>query len=371
MKRRQPAGRPSNHTKPAQQQTKNQASRMKRRAPARKRDARRTRLIIAIAILGVLILIAGGILIYIYDLLGNINTVPSGQQTIPSEFDQPTESLVNPLPEKKGIYNILLLGVDSRDQERIDERSDSMMILTIDQVHGKIKLTSLQRDMLVFIPGVKEPKKLNSANSLGGPLLVMRTVNEALRLNINKYMLVNMFGMEQIIDIAGGVWLDIENQQIEYINQTIHDANINYPDTAPSPLLTQAGRQLLNGRQAVGYARIRKLDSDYKRMERQRAVIQALLDTFLAADLGTKNKMMAAGLGLITTNMSSDEILKIGINMVPALSGEINQLQIPIEGYFKEYSGSEWVNLCDFNGMIPLLQEFIYGEVYPFDKVKV
>ena len=328
-------------------------------------------MIIAGAILGVLVLIAGAILLYVFDLLGNINTLPSGQQTIPSQYDQPTESLVNPLPDKKGIYNILLLGIDSRDAARIDERSDAMMILTIDQVHGKIKLTSLQRDMLVYIPGVKDPEKLNAANSLGGPLLAMRTVNDTFRLNITKYMVVNMFGMEQIIDLTKGVWIDVRQPEIEWLNGSVSEANSYYPDTEPSALLTQPGRQLLDGRQAVAYARIRYLDSDYKRMERQRTVIQALLDAFLAADLGTKNRMMASGLSLISTNMTSEEILKIGIDMIPVLSGETDQLQIPIEGYFIEYSGSTWVNLCDFNGMIPLLQEFIFGEIFPFDPVRV
>ena len=328
-------------------------------------------MIIAGAILGVLVLIIGVVLLYIFDLLGNVNTLPSDQQTIPSQYDQPTESLVNPLPDKQGIYNILLLGIDARDPDRIDERSDSMMILTIDQLHGKIKLTSLQRDMLVYIPGVKEPEKLNAVNALGGPLLVMRTVNDTFRLNITKYMLVNMFGMEQIIELAGGIWIDVEQAQIEWINISIVDANQNYPDTEPSAMLSKPGRQLLDGRQAVAYARIRKSDSDYKRMERQRAVIQALLDAFMSADFGTKNRMLASGLGLITTNMSSEEILKIGIDMIPALNGQIEQLQIPIQGYYKEYSGSTWVNLCDFNGMIPLLHEFIFGETYPFDPVKV
>ena len=356
MKRRQPVSRPVNQTK---------------RRKVKKTTAKKRGLIIAAAILGVLVLIIGVVLLYIFDLLGNVNTLPSDQQTIPSQYDQPTESLVNPLPDKQGIYNILLLGIDARDPDRIDERSDSMMILTIDQLHGKIKLTSLQRDMLVYIPGVKEPEKLNAVNALGGPLLVMRTVNDTFRLNITKYMLVNMFGMEQIIELAGGIWIDVEQAQIEWINISIVDANQNYPDTEPSAMLSKPGRQLLDGRQAVAYARIRKSDSDYKRMERQRAVIQALLDAFMSADFGTKNRMLASGLGLITTNMSSEEILKIGIDMIPALNGQIEQLQIPIQGYYKEYSGSTWVNLCDFNGMIPLLHEFIFGETYPFDPVKV
>ena len=383
MKKNQPVSRPPQNTA-GRSSTKASESRSDSRVTvsanglAKKNAGKRRRkmppkkkaMIIAASILGVIVILAGIVYAVVMGWLSNINTDPS-DATIPSEYNPPTESLDNPLPEIDGIFNILLLGVDTRDSESVKERSDSMMILTVDQIHGKVKLTSLQRDMLVYIPGIDEPQKINSANSFGGPLLAMRVVNETLRLNITDYMVVNMRGMEQIIDLAGGVTLDILDEQIEYINDEVNYENGFFPDTEKSPLLTKAGRQLVNGRQAVAYARIRKLDSDYKRMERQRLVIQAMLNAFLKADLSTKSNMIAEGLSLITTNMTSEEILNVGINMVPKLSGDIDQLQIPIKGYFTEYSGSNWVNLCDFNGMIPILHEFIFGETYPFDPVKI
>jgi polyisoprenyl-teichoic acid--peptidoglycan teichoic acid transferase len=341
-------------------------ARSRRKVPAKKKG-----IIIASSVLGVLVLLAAVAYLYVMGLIGNINRIDDGNVTIPSEYNPPTESLVNPLPEMNGITNILLLGVDARDSDSIAERSDSMMILTIDQIHGKIKLTSLQRDMLVYIPGIEAPKKINSANAYGGPLLAMRVVNETFRLNITKYMVINMRGMEQLIDLAGGVMIDVKQAEIKYLNTNIREENALYGENGTSPYLTEAGLQLLDGRQAVGYARIRKLDSDYKRMERQRTVLQAMLNAFLAADLGTKNNMITQGFGLITTNLSSPEILNIGLTMIPNLSSTIKQMQIPITGYFKEYSGDSWVNLCDFNGMIPLLHQFIFEESFDFDPVKV
>lgn len=337
----------------------------------RKLQRRKKAVIAAAAALAVLLFIIAGISAYLRFLTDRINFVRPGDETIPEQFNPPTESLFNPVPSERGITNILLLGIDSRDSSSIRERSDAMLILTIDQNSGQLKLTSLQRDMLVHIPGAKEPAKINSANVLGGPMLAVRVVNETFRLDIKNYMVVNMRGMEQIIDLAGGVWIDVASAEITYLNNNIQNENQIFADSPQSALVSSAGLQLLDGRQAVGFSRIRKLDSDYRRMERQRTILQALFDAFLQADLLAKNNIIAEGLELITTNMTADEILNIGLNIAPRFNSRIAQLQIPIDGFFTEYSGMSWVNLCDFNGMIPLLQEFIYDKTFPFDPVRI
>ena len=344
---------------------------LRRRTKHARPGARRTVRIIALTLAAMLlVLVLGGYLVWRH-MVGKINVINPSDETLPSEFNVPTESLVYPIPVEKGIINILLLGVDTRDEDSFKERSDSMMILTIDEIHGKIKLTSLQRDMLVYIPGRAEPNKINAANSLAGPLLAMRVVNETLRLNIENYVVINMNGMEKMIDLVGGVMVDVLPKELPYLNEIALGMNATYPDTPPTAALKSSGLQKLNGRQAVAYSRIRKLDSDYKRMARQRTVLQALFTEFLQSDLVTMGNLISEGLGLITTNISKTRITEIGLKVIPLMSGEIDQLQIPIDGYYTEYSGSSWVNLCDFNGMIPLLQEFIFGKTYPFDPVKV
>lgn len=328
---------------------------------------------IAGAIAGTFILVLGIIVYLVWrSLMGDINIVSPSEETLPSEYNVPTESLVNEVPIVKGITNILLLGVDNRDSVTVsvNERSDSMMILTIDTINNKIKLTSLQRDMAVYMPGSSAVNKLNAANSFGGPPMAMRVINDTFRLNIKQYVVVNMRGMEKIVDVAGGVTVDVSDAELQYVNKELRAINHVFSDTAASPLLSKSGVQKLNGRQAVTYARIRKLDSDYKRMERQREVLQALMTAFLKADLTTKSKMVSQGLGLITTNIPATEITNLGLKVLPMMSGTIEQLQIPIAGYFREYSGASWMNLCDFNGMIPQLQTFIWGKTFPFDRVK-
>jgi polyisoprenyl-teichoic acid--peptidoglycan teichoic acid transferase len=304
-------------------------------------------------------------------VLGRINKVEPGEQTLPSEYNAPTESLVNPPPSMSGITSILLLGVDTRNPDSFKERSDSMMILTIDQNNKKIKLTSLQRDMLVYFPGqAAKLEKINAANAFGGPALALRVVNDTFRLDIKDFVVVNMHGMERLIDLAGGVMIDVTEPEVYFLNLGVDSSNVLYTDTPRAEHITKPGLQLLNGRQAVAYARIRKLDSDYKRMERQRRVMQALLDSFRTASLPAKGQIVSEGLSLITTNMSSAQLTDLALKIVPILSSEIEQLQIPIKGYFTEDSTGAWVNRCDFNGMIPLLQNFIFGSTFPFDRVK-
>lgn len=321
-----------------------------KKRPRTKKEKIRLALIISGTVLLVLLLAAW---LFWRSLMGQMNLIDPDKETIPEEYDVPTESLVHPIPSDKNITNILLLGIDARDPESISERSDAMMILTIDQKNKTLKLTSLQRDMLVYLPGKDQPQKINSANVAGGPALAMRVVNETLRLDISNYVVVNMKGMEEIVEIAGGVMIDVTKAEIPHI-----------------PGVSQAGLQKLNGHQAVSYARIRAVGTDYGRMQRQRTLMQALLDTFMQANLATKANMISEGLPFITTNLSEGKIMDLGLKVLPIMRGDIGQLQIPIDGFFREYSGASWVNLCDFNGMIPLLQEYIWGRTFPFDRVK-
>lgn len=341
--------------------------------PVRRKSNRKKKVQLAVTIVvGLLVLVLLTGFVFWRVMLSRINRGDADSATLPSEFNVPTESLVNPIPVVKGITNILLLGVDARDPDSIKERSDSMMILTIDTINNKIKLTSLQRDMLVYLPGREDPVKINAANAFGGPALALRAVNDALRLKIEDYIVVNMRGMEQIVDLAGGIMVDVTEAEIPYLNMSLNEENLLYPDTTQSVPLTSPGLQQLDGRQAVAYARIRHLDNDYKRMTRQRTVLQALFTKFKADSVITKANVVSKGLSFITTSLTDAEITDMALSVFPLMASEIDQLQIPIKGFFTPgYFGTSSVNRCDYNGMIPLLQQFIFGKTYPFDEVRL
>ncbi len=338
----------------------------------RRRRASNWRMI-AVAVAAIFVVVSIAAVLIVNTFLNKIDNGSKGfVETIPAIYDVPTESLVHEVPKEEGITNILLLGVDNRNAvvASPEERSDSMIILTIDEKNKKFKLTSLQRDMMVYFPASDNIHKINSANAEGGPLLAMRVINDTFRLNIEKYVLVNMIGMEKIIDLVGGVPVDVSESELKALNAELTMINLTFKNTEPAAYLEKTGSQILDGRQAVTYARIRQNDDDYHRMGRQREVLQAMLDQFMKADLATKTKVLNEGLPLITTNITNDEIIQLGIDLLPMMDATIDQMQIPTAGDFREYSGTIWMNLCDYNAMIPKLQQFIFGQTYEFDKVR-
>lgn len=270
----------------------------------------------------------------------------------------PTEALTYQPPSDKDITNILLLGVDSRNPKVDKGLSDSIIILTIDRKNNVLKMTSIMRDCYVYIPGYKTPDKINAAHSLGGPELAMRTINNTLRLNIEKYMVVNFQSMADIIDIAGGVTIKITEVERVQLNTMLTTNKVK-----------ASGSQKVDGTQAVMFARIRKIDSDYERTRRQRDVLSALFVGFKDASTVNKAQMIQKGLSNITTNMTAKEITSLGLDVMPRMSSEIQQLRLPMDGYFKVNSSGVWYMLVDYNRMIPEVYKFIYGEIQPFDLV--
>lgn len=220
--------------------------------------------------------------------------------------------------------------------------------------------------MLVEMPDRDMMDKLNHANVFGGPEYAMKTVNNMLRLGIDRYVVVNIRGLERVIDLMGGIEIDVQDEAIPFINANIDETNAVFHDTEQAAHLTSAGLQNLNGRQAVGYARNRStIGGDYDRMHYQQEVIQGIFNKFSEASSETKLELLKEGLSIVTTNLTHEEMLGLLQSILPILDGKIENLTIPIAGYHTHYSGAAWLNLCDFNGMIPLIQEFIFGKHSP------
>lgn len=271
----------------------------------------------------------------------------------------PTEALTYSPPFSEDITNILLIGADASGIEGSYGLSDSLIILTVDSKNNVIKMTSIMRDSYVYIPGYKTPNKINAAHIYGGPELALRTVNTTLRLNIQYYISVDMASMTEIINIAGGVTLDITAEEVQALNKVLYDDNH----------LVNPGIQKLNGTQAVKYARIRKIDSDSVRTQRQRNVLIALFKMFKEANVVKKTQMIQQGLSQIKSNMTAKQITALGMAVVPKMSNDVEQLRLPIDGYYKTNTYNGWYMVVDYNGIIPILYKFIYGQAHPFDPV--
>ena len=263
--------------------------------------------------------------------------------------------------EVKGITNVLLIGVDARD---LDEpcRSDSMIVATIDNNHKKVKLTSLFRDTLVDIPGHGEAK-LNSAYMLGGPELLMETVKETYNINIDKYIIINFWGFEAIVDYIGGIEVDVKDYQLEELNKYIGESTGG--NDCP---VEDAGIQTLNGKQALSYARIRyNVGDEYERTDRQREVIfkviEKLQNTKPSKYLGIMNTMLE----YIRTNIDPLEALNMAYTIYKFPSLEVQQLQMPLVALSetRNYKDLGSVFLMDRLQNASMLYNFIYEDIYP------
>lgn len=212
--------------------------------------------------------------------------------------------------ELKGYRNIALLGIDSRaDDYGLWNRSDCMMIASINQETNEIKLISVYRDTYVYVMenGTKRLDKITHAYSYGGAQNTLKSLNEAMDLNITEFVTVNFDAVIAAVDSLGGVYIDIDESEIKYVNDYI-DAT-SESSGVKSSHITHSGRQKLDGVQAVSYTRVRyTAGGDYKRTERMRTVVEAMLSKAKTLNVGQLNSFADTILPKIRTNISSSEI---------------------------------------------------------------
>ena len=245
--------------------------------------------------------------------------------------------------DKDGITNILLAGVDGNNLDK-GNRSDSMMVLTIDEKNNDIRITSLARDTYVQIPGYGE-EKLTHAYAYGGPALLLQTIDKNFGLKIDKYAVVSFSSFEKIIDALGGVEIDVLPKEVSYI-----------------PGVNSAGKQTLNGAEALAYSRIRYADDAYQRDNRQRTVMQAAYNK-LASNPGDLMEIGNTILGYTKTNIPPMEIFKLANKVIKMNFTEFPQLEFPLDGHRDGKIVSKekgWVILWDKEYNNEQLKKFIF-----------
>lgn len=251
------------------------------------------------------------------------------------ELDDPDIEKIEQIEEN--ITNIALFGIDTRNINSFSGNSDSLMILSINETTGDIKIISVMRDSLVKIPGLQE-NKINAAYAYGGPALAIKTLNENFGLDIKEYATVNFFGMEDIINAVGGLEIDVLNREINGeggLNQCIQEQAMH---RGVKPQYVQkAGLQTLNGMQAVAWARIRKIatadgvNDDYGRTDRQRYIMEQLLNKALKTDYSQYPKLVKALLPYMQTSLSFSEIIDFAGILTKNITFE--QTRIPQHSY--------------------------------------
>ena len=266
----------------------------------------------------------------------------------------------------EGITNILLVGTDGKYIEKWN-RSDSMMVVTIDSKNKDIRISSIARDTYVDIPGYST-EKLTHAYAYEGIDLLKEVFKVNFDLDIDKYIAVNFSSFMEIIDEIGGVVVDVPESGLKSINSMI-DACYNYYSDKDSvgekEYLTHAGTQRLNGYQALAFSRIRYTDSAFHREARHREVAESVYKEFAQKGVETYKKCADIILNNTKTNISPIEMMNLAYTVLKINDKDIDQFQFPLEEYRNGHIINKqkgWVLEWDKEPNLEAWHKFIFGE---------
>ena len=266
----------------------------------------------------------------------------------------------------EGITNILLVGTDGKYIEKWN-RSDSMMVVTIDSKNKDIRISSIARDTYVDIPGYST-EKLTHAYAYEGIDLLKEVFKVNFDLDIDKYIAVNFSSFMEIIDEIGGVVVDVPESGLKSINSMI-DACYNYYSDKDSvgekEYLTHAGTQRLNGYQALAFSRIRYTDSAFHREARHREVAESVYKEFAQKGVETYKKCAEIILNNTKTNISPIEMMNLAYTVLKINDKDIEQFQFPLEEYRNGHIINKqkgWVLEWDKEPNLEAWHKFIFGE---------
>lgn len=307
-------------------------------------------------ILGILLFILVGgatIVTFGYKYMNKVQVVPLNVGTATTEKEIKEELNVSEETEKKSlehnVENILILGVDNDENA-----SDAIMVLSIDRGTNTLKLTSIMRDLYVDLPG--DADKINYAYNLGGVEYTISTLNKLFNLDIKKYIKVDFNGFVNIIDYFGGLELNITEAERSIINDKLVIDGV-YDENK----VTQSGKVLLNGHQALAYSRVRIIDSDFVRTQRMRNVMMGVFGKIKEASIIEYPKIISDLSSNLTTNIETMDMLNMGKFMISVDSNNIKQFRIPVDGSTVDSNTNGVYNLkWNVEENINALHNFIY-----------
>lgn len=290
-----------------------------------------------------------------FEEVSSIYTESEELPSLPSHVEQVT-SLVNSVPvgdvmSDPDVQNILVIGSDPRPGEKYG-RSDTNLIFSINRKNRTIKMTSLLRDTYLPIPR-HSSNRINAAHSWGGPKLLAETIETNYHIKIDRYVRTDFSSFSKIIDLLGGVDVNLTRAEVGYFKKYLGQ-------TVP------IGPNHFNGENALNYGRIRKIDSDFGRTQRQRNIIQSLINKFKGSSPAAMVNILNQAFPLFQTDIPKDELLSLAKDSVEIMNYSISELALPKEGTYRSVrihspGGAMDVLVPDWNKTIRLVQNFIYG----------
>lgn len=335
--------------------------------------------------LSILMLLSGSGVVYYYHVIDSLNYDNLGDTTSTNENGEveTTVSLdtsgASSLLSSSNVLNILLFGQDAGATADSFGRSDTMILLSIDNVHQKLKLTSFQRDTYVTIPGYGD-NKINSAFSTGGVKLSIATIEANFGIKVDKYAVVDFKSFRSVINALDGIDIELSVDEIEYINAQI-DVNNQLGKTQFLEYDPYAdGDQLihLDGYQALWYARDRGEENlggnpnysfsgdDWDRTSRQRKLITTVVKSLREEASLTDLVQIVNDVGpLVTTNLKKSDITFLVSNMMTYIGYEMEEISLPTEGnwrYGRTDDGQSVIVITDWDQVRYDLASFIYED---------
>ena len=213
------------------------------------------------------------------------------------------------LPGSDKIKVFVVYGLDAKTA------SDVIILTAVDPIHNKVKIISIARDTYSYISEKGAHSKLNYAYSMGGPTLAVKTLNENFYLHVEDYVAVNFEQTASLVDIMGGVDVELREDEIEaiYAFRDVMTPGVNH----------------LNGEQALSYARLRYIDNDLSRNTRQRKIVAALYDKFRTLNVTKYPELIRETAGLCATSFTDAELLSLGTTVLGMKSCTFEQYNFP------------------------------------------
>ncbi len=336
-----------------------------RRQLKQKRKKRKIILLIVEAI--VLIIVLG--LLYVWQALNKIEKEPAASVTgeVETELGNNEEQLADETVElMKGYEDVALFGVDNYFNGHADSgNSDVIMIASINNDTKEVKLVSVYRDTFLDTDIGRDSSpnfhKANRAFALGGAAQSTRMLNASLDLDIEHYITVDFKVVTDVVNMLGGVDIEVDSAELQYIN---HHIDTTAAATGDAPVhLSTTGLQTLNGTQATAYARIRSTaGSDFARAARQREVINQIVKKAKQTDLSTINEIINQVFPEISTNYTNMDIIRLAASMFDYEL--VDSTGFPFSKYAARLGGSKGdVVICaDLENNVRALHRYLYGD---------
>ncbi|MCK5128268.1 MAG: LCP family protein [Clostridiales bacterium] len=313
--------------------------------------------VLLVTVLIILVAALVGIGIYMYSILNNASKLdaPSENDIIDiikedqSETSDPSLSTVDPATlttpeptftpitnEDFGVINIMVFGMDNRYNKSFSGRSDVNIILTLDTNNNEVRMTSIMRDTLIYLPSQDDYNRINAAIVYEkGPEGAVVAIEKEFNIDIDHFIISSFKGVKNIIDALGGVRVHVSHEEVWQMNGLIQEMNKIYGYSTHRSEVNSFGSIRLNGIQSVAYMRVRKEGGVFMRDERQKKVLAAARDELSTISLSELDDLMKTVSDWVKTDMDPLQLVSITNQLYKLREGTFRTTRAPFDDHYE------------------------------------